>query len=98
MTDLSISGQQTGSASLTPLITYVPLLGAQQSIDIPFVVTYSGTNAPGQQGLGDAIAGCVGFGNIGTIADFIAGMAAFAQAYAQCPKDLPRLRSRPRLP
>jgi hypothetical protein len=88
MTDLSISGQQTGSASLTPLITYVPLLGAQQSIDIPFVVTYSGTNAPGQQGLGDAIAGCIGFGNIGTIADFIAGMAAFAQAYAQCPKDL----------
>lgn len=87
MTDLSITGQQTGSATLTPLITYVPVLGAQQSIDIPFVVTYSGTNAPGQQGLGDAIAGCLGFGDIDTLADFIAGMAAFAQAYAQCPKD-----------
>ncbi len=87
MTDLTITGQQTGSATLTPLITYVPVLGAQQSIDIPFTATYSGTNAPGQQGLGDAIAGCVGFGNVGAIADFIAGMAAFAQAYAQCPKD-----------
>ncbi|HET7625609.1 MAG TPA: polymorphic toxin-type HINT domain-containing protein, partial [Verrucomicrobiae bacterium] len=87
MKDLSITGQQTGQATLTPLITYVPVLGPQQSIEIPFVVTYSGTNAPSQQGLGDAIAGCVGFGNVDTLAGFIEGMAAFAKAYAQCPKD-----------
>ena len=88
MSDLSIIGTQTDSASFTPLINYVPVLLPQQSIEIPFTLSYFGTNAPTQQGgAGSAIASCSGMPNMEAIAGFIDGMAAFAKAYAQCAKD-----------
>ncbi|MGH7953589.1 MAG: polymorphic toxin-type HINT domain-containing protein, partial [Limisphaerales bacterium] len=89
MSDLTISGQQVSGGTLTPLITYVPVLGAQQSIDIPVTVTYSGTNAPSRQGAGGALLSCaegqIGDGDL--LGNFLAGMNAFAAANAHCPKD-----------
>jgi hypothetical protein len=86
MTDLSITGSQSDSASFTPLITYVPLMRAQQSIDIPFTFTYSGTNGASQQGAIKNIKSCMG-PDAELIAGFIDGLNAFANAFAQCPKD-----------
>jgi hypothetical protein len=85
MTDLTIIGQQTGPGTLTPLITYVPVLGAGQSIDIPMTAVYWGTNAPTRQG--NPLSDCAKsqFGNGELVGDFLAGADAFAKAV--CPKD-----------
>jgi hypothetical protein len=86
MTDLSITGSQSDSASFTPLITYVPLMLPQQSIDIPFTFTYSGTNGASQQGVIANTKACMG-PDADLINGFLQGLNAFAQAYAHCPKD-----------
>lgn len=94
MEDLTLTGQQDGAASLTPLITYVPVLLPQQSIDIPYVFTYAGSNAPAQQNLvGDGIKDwklCGKPGGVGEealIEGFITGLDAIANAKGRCIKD-----------
>ena len=49
MTDLNIAGAQNNSSIVTPLISYLPVLLPMQSVDIPFTVTFSGTNGPVRQ-------------------------------------------------
>jgi hypothetical protein len=49
MTDLTIAGAQNSSSTATPLINYLPVLLPMQSVDIPFTVTFSGTNPPVRQ-------------------------------------------------
>ncbi len=49
MTDLNIASAQNSSAIATPLINYLPVLLPQQSVQIPFTVSFSGTNVPAQQ-------------------------------------------------
>ena len=44
---ISAKQQDNQAASLTPLITYLPVLLPQQTVEIPFTVTYTGTNTPG---------------------------------------------------
>ena len=79
------------SSTFTPLITYVPILLPQQSVDIPFTVTYLVTNAPGRMGggLGGALLGCLPdpAGLASMIADFINGLNAIANAEGRCIKD-----------
>jgi hypothetical protein len=87
MTDVTFTGTQDSTGSFTPLITYLPALLPQQSVEIPFTFTYTGTNAPGRQGAGGAIASCSGMPNMDAIAGFIDGMNAFANAFAQCASD-----------
>ena len=88
MTDLTLKGSQTSTATFEPLITYVPVLLPQQTLEIPFTFTYHGTNGPSQQaGPGGAIASCSGFGSMDEIGGFLEGLGAFANAYAQCAKD-----------
>jgi hypothetical protein len=48
MEDCNVTGGQDNMSSLQPLITYMPVVLPQQSIDIPFVVNFWGaTNGPG---------------------------------------------------
>src|ERR1019366_3174800 len=49
MTDLNIAGAQNNTSIVTPLISYLPVLLPMQSVDIPFPVTFSGTNGPVRQ-------------------------------------------------
>ncbi|HKS38433.1 MAG TPA: hypothetical protein VJW76_14665, partial [Verrucomicrobiae bacterium] len=86
MENLTITGQQTATASFTPLIDYVPVLLPQQEIEIPFKVVYWGTNAPSQQSnpLSDCLPGIPDFGYIG---DFVAGLSAIANAEGRCIRD-----------
>jgi hypothetical protein len=88
MTDLTLTGQRTGSASFTPLIEYLPVLLPQQKVEIPFAVAYWGTNAPAQQS--SPLISCwpSPFAILGLIAPFLEGLAAFARAYAMCVRDL----------
>lgn len=89
MENVTIKGSQDNQATFTPLITYMPYLLPQQSVDIPFVVTFAGTNAPTQQGAGDVLAGCLpDFGGfIGDLGAFIDGLNAIANAEGRCQKD-----------
>jgi hypothetical protein len=50
MTDVSLRGMNNGRASLTPLITYAPLLRAQEEIDVPFRFTYVKPTESGPEG------------------------------------------------
>jgi hypothetical protein len=69
--EVTITGQQTSVARLQPLITYLPRLKAQQSVDVPFVVTYFG------QGGAPAFApGCGANNPISSMGDFFAGLNA----------------------
>lgn len=92
MQDLTISGQQDDRATLAPLITYVPVLLPQQSVDIPMTFTYNGSTAPGQQGgPANPWSACApkipGIGSSDMYAGFIGGIAALAQAKGRCIKD-----------
>ena len=46
MTDVTIRGNNDGRGALTPLINYVPLLRAQEEVEIPFKFTYTAPAAP----------------------------------------------------
>ena len=89
MENVNIKGSQDNLASYLPLITYMPVLLPQQSVDVPFTVTYWGPNGQTQQGAGDVLAGCLpdlgGF--LGGIGDFIEGLNAIANAEGRCQKD-----------
>jgi hypothetical protein len=94
MTDLTLTGQQDDVATLTPLITYVPVLLPQQSIDVPFVFTYAGTNAPTQQRVVSNVKKvwslCGKPGGVGEeqlIEGFLTGLDAIANAKGRCIKD-----------
>ena len=98
MTDLKIEGMtDTKGGTLTPLITYVPLLRAEESVIIPFRFTYGGSlPGGGGGGEGKSLAGKAsrkfdgpGFadcstGGLAGLADFLSGLMAFANAHAQC--------------
>jgi choice-of-anchor C domain-containing protein len=85
ITDINITGQQDNQAALTPLITYMPVLLPQQTVEIPFTAMYSGTNSPGPQGLGGTLAGCLpGSGLGGLFSAFLDGLAALAQGNGLC--------------
>ncbi|MGA2863269.1 MAG: FG-GAP-like repeat-containing protein [Verrucomicrobiota bacterium] len=45
--DVAITGSDVNGGRLTPLIDYLPLLLPEQSVEIPFRATYSGTNGGG---------------------------------------------------
>jgi hypothetical protein len=49
MENCTITGSQDALASLQPLISYLPVILPQQSIDVPFVFTYWGPNGPSHQ-------------------------------------------------
>jgi hypothetical protein len=88
MEDLEISGDQNGTATMTPLITYVPLLLPQQSVDIPFTFSYLGSNAPAQQGsdLSKCWPKLPGL-NSRDYGGFVDGLSALAKAKGRCIKD-----------
>jgi hypothetical protein len=56
MQNVTLSTFQNGEASYQPLISYIPEVLPQQSIDVPYTVTYWGSNAPAHQG---GNAGCL---------------------------------------
>ena len=87
MENLTITGQRSGTATLTPLITYVPYLLPQQSVEIPFSVTYMGTNAPTQQGSPFTECWPSPFAGLDLIGPFLDGLRALAEAAARCGKD-----------
>ena len=49
LNNVSIKGAQDSKATLTPLVTFLPVLLPQQTVEIPFTATYLGTAAPSQQ-------------------------------------------------
>ena len=53
MTDLTIEGQEAEGGVLVPLITYIPVVRPQETIEIPFRFTYDTnvTSAPGLSGI-----------------------------------------------
>jgi hypothetical protein len=89
MENVTIKGSQDNLASYLPLITYMPVLLPQQSVEVPFTVTYWGPNGQTQQGAGAVLAGCLpNLGDFITNAmDFIDGLNALAFAEGVCPKD-----------
>jgi hypothetical protein len=85
ITDINITGQQDSQSTLTPLITYMPVLLPQQTVEIPFTATYLGTNTPGQQGLGGTLAGCLpGSGLSDFFKAFLDGLAGLVQGNGLC--------------
>ncbi len=96
MTDLTIEGSQNGEATFTPLITYVPVLLPEQSVEIPFRMVYFGTGTNSQQGLASRQGGGANFINCATyglggfvddIKNFINGLNALANAEGRCITD-----------
>ncbi|MHB8519117.1 MAG: FG-GAP-like repeat-containing protein [Limisphaerales bacterium] len=92
MRDLTITGQELSFGTLTPLITYVPVLLPQQSIEIPFRATYTGaqTNTPasgpkrhGPRFDTPGFADCA-TGGLAGLADFLQGINAICNANADC--------------
>jgi hypothetical protein len=63
LTNLTIAGQQDDVASYQPLITYIPVLLPQQTVDIPFTVTYTGPSDPSRQQSG--LSSCLQLGSYG---------------------------------
>lgn len=88
MENLTITGQTKSSSSFTPLITYVPVLLPQQTIEVPFTVNFYGTNGPGQQD-GNPLTGCLPDPSSvgGNIPGFVDGLLAIANAEGRCIKD-----------
>jgi methionine-rich copper-binding protein CopC len=88
MENLTFTGSQDSMATFTPLITYVPVLLPQQSIEVPFTVTYLGTNAPSQQD-GNPFVDCLPnpLDFLDFIGPFTDGLRALANAEGRCVKD-----------
>ena len=91
MTDVTLTAGEPGWGSLTPLITYIPVLLPQQSVEVPFRATYSGAlpRPPGtqaQQLNGDELADCAS-GGMASLADAMAGIQAIANAEGRCISD-----------
>ncbi|MDF1554172.1 MAG: polymorphic toxin-type HINT domain-containing protein [Deferrisomatales bacterium] len=81
--DLTIEGTELGNGRLEPLITYLPELKAQQTIEVPFRLTYTGAAPTLPGGAGSAFAHCMtgglfddGEGGLGN--DLVNLAAAFA--------------------
>jgi hypothetical protein len=91
MTDLTIKGDQDGQSSYQPLISYVPVLLPQQTLDVPFTINYYGSNGPSQQELGGALLGCIPGSDIADflsgLGDFLDGLNALMNADGLCPVD-----------
>src|SRR6185437_1521915 len=93
MQNVRIYGEQAQAGTLTPLIQYIPELLPQQSVDIPFTVTYTGTNTTVQQGFGNTLAGCASLGATGladALPGFLNGLLALnaqVNADGHCPVD-----------
>ncbi|MGZ8901289.1 MAG: polymorphic toxin-type HINT domain-containing protein, partial [Limisphaerales bacterium] len=87
MENLTIKGSQSAGATFTPLITYAPVLLPQQTIEIPFHVTYLGTGGQTQQSnpLSDCLPNPLGF--MDDIGPFTEGLAALANAEGRCIRD-----------
>lgn len=87
MENLTIKGSQSDHSTFTPLITYVPVLRPQEVIEIPFRVTYSGTNGLTQQG--NPLVDCLPnpFGGFDDIIPFTEGLRAIANAEGRCVRD-----------
>ncbi|HEV2391800.1 MAG TPA: Ig-like domain-containing protein [Verrucomicrobiae bacterium] len=99
MTDVQIKGSQSGAASFTPLITYIPVLLPQQTVSVPMVFSFGVTNSstgPGPAKLdGGGAAGCVASAFMGAFGfsdlmnpDVMGGLAAIFSAQERCVKDL----------
>jgi hypothetical protein len=85
ISDINITGQQDNQATFIPLITYMPVLLPQQTVSIPFSVTFSGTNAPSQQGVGGLLAGCLPGSGLGDLfSAFLEGLAGLLQGNGLC--------------
>ncbi|MGA2174885.1 MAG: choice-of-anchor tandem repeat GloVer-containing protein [Verrucomicrobiota bacterium] len=86
MTDVTLTGSEANGFSVTPLITYIPVLLPMQSVEVPMVVALDspgvagGQNAQARQSTSD----CVSAQNI---QDFLTGVMVLAQALQMCPKD-----------
>jgi len=87
MENVTFTGSQDAKATFTPLITYVPYLLPQQSIEVPMHVTYMATNTSGPQGnpLIDCLPNPLDFMDI--IGPFTEGLRALANAEGRCQKD-----------
>ena len=95
MTDCVLHSAQSGGLQLTPLITYIPVLLPMQSVEVPYVLTYTTSgNGPmsvqggierRQVGVGDCIANGVPTGGLG--ADQEAGLAGIINAAMKCYSD-----------
>jgi hypothetical protein len=100
MTDCTLTGAQIDGFTLTPLITYIPVLLPMQTVEVPFSFTYNSPSGSSPQGAQtrqitssdvlDCIAGS--FGPLGGLADtngnVIRGLAACLAANEQCYTDL----------
>ncbi|MDA3926312.1 MAG: chitobiase/beta-hexosaminidase C-terminal domain-containing protein [Kiritimatiellae bacterium] len=51
MTEFTVEGSQTATASLTPAISYLPVLAPMQQIEIPYTVRYWGEQSSSQESL-----------------------------------------------
>ena len=92
MTDVQIIGQDDGRNALTPLITYLPRLLPEETVEIPFRYTYGSTT--GQQGQVrqddaiDCLAGALPSSMAGFInPDVAAGIAAIVRGDYRCYSD-----------
>ncbi len=91
MTDVHLIAGEPGWGALTPLITYIPVLLPQQSVEVPFRATYFGDlpRGPGGQSPqfnGDDFADCA-TGGIKGLIDALAGIQAIANAQGRCISD-----------
>jgi hypothetical protein len=91
MSDLTLSTFQNGQASFQPLISYIPEVLPQQSIDVPYTVTYWGSNAPAHQGGNAGCLSVLGQYFTGPVPDFVTSFLLVAdsilQAVGICPTD-----------
>ena len=71
MENVTLSSYQDNQATFVPLISYIPLVLPQQSIQIPYTITYWGSNAPSQQG-----------GNAGCLSALAQYFTGYSQAFA----------------
>ncbi|MEW6157838.1 MAG: polymorphic toxin-type HINT domain-containing protein [Verrucomicrobiota bacterium] len=96
MTDVTITGTDAPSGRLEPLINYFPVLRAQEEVEVPFRLVYTGTPSGPQglmarQGPGGFPVGCGG-GDLPSLADAIAGMnALFKGGYICAASDAAKL-------
>lgn len=100
MTDCTLTGAQIDGFTLTPLITYIPVLLPMQTVEVPFSFTYNSPSGSSPQGAQtrqitssdvlDCIAGS--FGPLGGLADtngnVLRGLAACLAANEQCYTDM----------
>ena len=91
MTDVKLTGGDPGWGTLTPLITYIPVLLPEQTVEVPFRATYYGDlpRPPGGQARqfdGPGFADCATGGMVG-LAEALAGIQAIANAEGRCISD-----------